>query len=238
MDQPDGRPAHPHPQEPGGHPGAAVGTPTAAGVTVDPDVAARDPEGALVVVDVQNDFCPGGALAVPQGDRVVPVLNRWIDAFRRAGRVVVYTQDWHPQDHVSFRQRGGPWPPHCIQGTRGAAFHPDLLVQGTVFRKGFDADREAYSGFDGALARGETGVEPEVDLAGWLRQQGVRRLYVGGLATDYCVRATVLDGLREGFQVTVLVPAVRAVDVSPGDGRRALEEMQARGAVLAGGEAP
>ena len=198
--------------------------------------AAQDPAAALVVVDVQNDFCPGGALAVPEGDRVVPVLNRWVDAFHRAGRVVVYTQDWHPENHVSFRARGGPWPVHCVQGTHGAAFHPDLAVRGVVFRKGFDPDREAYSGFDGALAEGERDVRPETGLAAWLREQGVRRLYVGGLATDYCVRATVLDALREGFQVTVLVPAVRAVDVTPGDGRRALEEMQARGAVLAGDE--
>ncbi|GAB6876688.1 bifunctional nicotinamidase/pyrazinamidase [Thermaerobacter litoralis] len=204
----------------------------------DPAAAAADPTAALVVVDVQNDFCPGGALAVPAGDQVVAPLNRWIAAFRAAGRTVVYTQDWHPQDHVSFRARGGPWPVHCVQGTPGAAFHPALRVEGTVFRKGFDPDREAYSGFDGALAEGERDVRPEVTLADWLRERGVRHLYVGGLATDYCVRATVLDGLREGFQVTVLVPAVRAVDVTPGDGQRALAEMEARGAVLAGGEAP
>ena len=196
--------------------------------------AARDPAAALVVVDVQNDFCPGGALAVPRGDEVVPVLNRWVEAFTAAGRPVVYTQDWHPAGHISFRERGGPWPVHCVQGTPGAAFHPDLVVQGVVFRKGFDREREAYSGFDGALARGEGAVDPGTGLAGWLRQQGVRRLYVGGLATDYCVRATVLDGLASGFEVAVLVPAVRAVDVKPGDGERALREMQDKGARLVG----
>lgn len=203
-----------------------------------PEQAAGDASAALVVVDVQRDFCPGGALAVPQGDEVVPVLNRWVEAFAQRGRPVVYTQDWHPENHVSFRQRGGPWPPHCVQGTEGAAFHPQLVLRGTVFRKGFDPDQEAYSGFDGALAEGDRGVRAGTSLADWLRQHGVRQLYVGGLATDYCVRATVLDGLNEGFQVTVLVPAVRAVDVRPGDGRRALAEMQARGAILAGGETP
>ncbi|MFO7275307.1 MAG: nicotinamidase [Bacillota bacterium] len=196
--------------------------------------AARDPEAALVIVDVQNDFCPGGALAVPRGDEVVPVLNGWVEAFTAAGRPVVYTQDWHPEGHISFRERGGPWPVHCVQGTRGADFHPGLAVRGTVFRKGFDRDREAYSGFDGALARGERGVDPGTGLAGWLRERGVRRLYVGGLATDYCVRATVLDGLAAGFEVSVLIPAVRAVDVEPGDGDRALREMQEKGARLVG----
>lgn len=196
--------------------------------------AARDPEAALVVVDVQNDFCPGGALGVPRGDEVVAVLNEWVDSFAAARRPVVYTQDWHPEGHVSFREHGGPWPVHCVQGTQGAAFHPGLVVRGTVFRKGFDRDREAYSGFDGALARGERDVDPGTGLADWLRERGVRRLYVGGLATDYCVRATVLDGLAAGFEVSVLVPAVRAVDVEPGDGERALREMRDKGARLVG----
>ncbi|EKP95482.1 bifunctional nicotinamidase/pyrazinamidase [Thermaerobacter subterraneus] len=222
--------------QPGGAATGGGAAPAPAGA-VTPEAAAQHPDAALVVVDVQNDFCPGGALAVPQGDQVVPVLNRWIGAFHAAGRPVVFTQDWHPSGHVSFREQGGPWPVHCVQGSPGAAFHPDLQVRGTVFRKGFAPDREAYSGFDGALAAGEAGVRPEVTLAGWLRQQGVRHLYVGGLATDYCVRATVLDGLREGFRVTVLVPAVRAVDVTPGDGERALAEMEAHGALLAAGDA-
>ncbi|HEY8394776.1 MAG TPA: isochorismatase family protein, partial [Thermaerobacter sp.] len=174
------------------------------------------------------------ALAVPRGDEVVPVLNSWVEAFAAAGRPVVYTQDWHPQGHISFRERGGPWPVHCVQGTQGAAFHPALVVRGTIFRKGFDRDREAYSGFDGAPARGERDVDPGTSLADWLKQRGVRRLYVGGLATDYCVRATVLDGLKAGFEVSVLVPAVRAVDVEPGDGERALREMQEKGAKLVG----
>lgn len=180
---------------------------------------------ALVLVDVQVDFCPGGSLAVPRGDEVVPVLNRYVQRFQAAGALVVATRDWHPPRTKHFEAYGGPWPPHCVQGTPGAAFHPELwLPPGVrVFSKGMDPEEDAYSGFQ---ARDERGV----GLGAALRERGVQRLFVGGLATDYCVRATVLDALREGFQAVVLLDAVRAVDVKPGDGERALEEVRAAGA--------
>ena len=187
---------------------------------------ARD---ALVVVDVQNDFCPGGALAVAEGDRVVAVLNRYAAAFAARDAAVFASRDWHPEQTRHFVAGGGPWPPHCVQGTPGARFHPDLrLPAGTVvLSKGMDPDEDAYSSFQ---ARDDDGT----DFATLLRRRGVRRLFVGGLATDYCVRATALDGLAAGFEVVVLEDAVRAVDVQPGDGERALTEMAAAGARRAG----
>ncbi|MDI3281264.1 MAG: isochorismatase family protein [Bacillota bacterium] len=189
---------------------------------------APGPEDALIVVDVQNDFCPGGALAVPEGDRVVPALNRWIEAFRAAGRPVAYTQDWHPAGHCSFQSQGGPWPAHCVQGTAGAALHPALRVEGTLFRKGFLPEKEAYSGFQAYRAEGDgVGSQP---LAEWLKGHGVRRVFIGGLATDYCVRATAEDALAEGLEVFLLREGMRAVDVRPGDGERALQELEERGA--------
>lgn len=156
---------------------------------------------ALVVVDLQNDFCPGGALAVPEGDRIVPVVNALAQAFARAGRPVVATQDWHPPDHVSFRERGGPWPPHCVQGTPGADLHPELRREPIthIVRKAYRPDQEAYSGFQG------TG------LADLLRGLGVDEVYVCGLATDYCVHATAVDAARAGFRTTVVEDAARPV---------------------------
>ncbi len=172
---------------------------------------------ALVLVDVQNDFCPGGALAVPNGDRVVPVLNRLL---RQGGVLAVATRDWHPADHCSFTAQGGPWPVHCVAATPGAAFHPDLdlaRIEHVITNKAATRDEEAYSGFQGT------------DLAGFLRGRGIRRLIVGGLATDYCVKATALDARKAGFEVFLLTDAIRAVDVQPGDGDRALAEMRAAG---------
>lgn len=186
-------------------------------------------DAALIVVDVQNDFCPGGALAVEDGDAVVPVLNEWIRRFVAAGRPVVYTQDWHPQDHCSFKEQGGIWPVHCVQGTHGADFHKDLQVRGVLFRKAFTSDAEGYSGFDGRLAQNDH-LETGVDLAAWLKEQGVRKVYVGGLATDYCVRATVLDALRHGLAAAVIRSGSRAVNVEPGDEDKAIADMQAAGA--------
>ena len=173
------------------------------------------PGDALLIVDPQVDFCPGGTLAVPGGDAIFPALNR----AARAAPLVVASRDWHPADHVSFAARGGPWPVHCQAGTAGAEFHPALDGSRIekVFSKGVDRDREAYSAFDG------TG------LAGWLREHKVRRLVVGGLATDYCVRASVLDARKEGFEVMVLEDGIGAVDVKPGDGERALAEMREAG---------
>lgn len=181
----------------------------------------------LIVVDVQNDFCPGGALGVKEGNQVVKALNVWIREFSQQGMPVVYTQDWHPEDHISFAANGGIWPPHCVQETRGAEFHEDLLVQGRICQKGFVRDREAYSGFDGRLD-GPNG--PSLDQ--WLTEQGVARIYVGGLATDYCVKATVLDGLKHGYEVVVLKDGIRAVDVGRGDGQRAISQMADEGAII------
>jgi nicotinamidase/pyrazinamidase len=182
---------------------------------------------ALVLVDVQNDFCPGGSLAVPEGDRVVPVLNRYIARFREAGAPIFATRDWHPPKTRHFQAYGGAWPPHCVQGTPGAEFHPALEVpkDAVVVSKGMDPEQDAYSGFQAEDERG-------VAFGTLLQARGVRRLYVGGLATDYCVKATVLDARRAGFEVRVLADAVRAVDVQPGDGARALAEMQEAGAQL------
>ncbi len=184
---------------------------------------------ALIVVDVQNDFCPGGALAVPEGDRVVPVLNEYIRRFQAAGSPMCATRDWHPRVTRHFKEYGGLWPVHCVQGEPGAEFHPDLeLPQGVavVSIKGADPDEDAYSGFH---SRGPNGQL----LADLLRDEGVGRVYVGGLATDYCVKATVLDALRNGFAATFLVDASRGVNLKPGDAEEAIAEMVRAGADVA-----
>ncbi len=183
-------------------------------LTIDP---ARD---ALLIIDVQNDFCPGGALAVADGDAVVAPLNRLL---RLRWRLVIATRDWHPADHGSFRAAGGPWPPHCVQGTSGAELRSDLEVARVshVVSKGEARDDFGYSPVAGT------------DLVGRLRRAGAARAFVGGLATDYCVKATAIDLRRAGFAVVVLTDAVRAVDVAPGDSARALAEMAAAGAALA-----
>ncbi len=175
---------------------------------------------ALIVVDVQRDFLPGGSLAVPDGDQVVPVLNAWLERFAGLGLPVFATRDWHPPNHCSFVEQGGTWPPHCVRDTPGAAFAADLRLPGdaTVISKATGPAADAYSGFEGT------------DLAERLAAAGVRRVFVGGLATDYCVLATVRDALAAGFDVVVLEDAVRAVDVEPGDGNRALESMRRLGA--------
>jgi len=178
---------------------------------------------ALLVVDVQNDFLPGGSLAVPEGDTVVAPLNRAAAAFHAAGVPIFASRDHHPPDHGSFQPYGGTWPVHCVAGTPGAAFAAALHLpaETVVVSKATTRERDAYSAFDGT------------DLAERLRAAGVNRLFVGGLATDYCVKATVLDGLAAGFRVVLLTDAVRAVDLQPGDGTRAIEEMRAAGAELA-----
>ncbi|MBI4588985.1 MAG: nicotinamidase [Candidatus Rokubacteria bacterium] len=180
---------------------------------------------ALVIVDVQNDFCPGGALAVPGGDRVVPVLNRYIQRFRELKAPIYASRDWHPPVTKHFQTYGGAWPPHCVEGTKGAAFHPALALspEAIVISKGMDPEQDAYSCFQAQDAEGR-------DFAVSLGEGGIQRLFVGGLATDYCVKSTVLDALHEGFQVVVLQDAIGAVDVQPGDGERAIEEMGAAGA--------
>lgn len=177
---------------------------------------------ALVIVDVQNDFLPGGSLAVPQGDAVVAPLNGWIARFRAAGRPIVATRDWHPATHGSFMGYGGSWPPHCVAGTPGAAFAAALELPDDIMTvdKATTPEVDAYSGFAGT------------DLHPRLQALGIRRLFVGGLATDYCVLHTVLDARRLGYEVRLLADGMRAVDVQAGDGARALAAMIAAGAVL------
>jgi nicotinamidase/pyrazinamidase len=176
---------------------------------------------ALVIVDVQNDFVPGGSLAVSRGDEVVPVLNRYIEAFDAAGLPVFATCDWHPADHCSFKAQGGSWPSHCVAGTLGAAFVPALALPASamIISKATERDRDAYSGF--------AGTEFEAKL----RQIGALQLFVGGLATDYCVLNTVRDARALGFGVMLLTDAIRAVGLQQGDGARAEAEMVALGAL-------
>lgn len=170
---------------------------------------------ALVIVDVQNDFCPGGALAVPDGDAVVVPIARLAERFP----LVVATRDWHPADHGSFRDHGGPWPVHCVQGTPGAELHPglDRARLDAVIDKGQASDREGYSGFEAT------------ELERLLREREVGTVHVTGLALDYCVRATALDARRAGFDVVLHRSATRAVEVQPGDGERAVAELRAAG---------
>lgn len=179
------------------------------------------PKQALIVVDVQNDFCPGGTLAVQGGDEVVEPLNRQIDLFLERGAPVYKGRDWHPANTKHFAAYGGTWPIHCVQNTKGAEFHPALRDDPRikVVSKGL-GDKDCYSAFD------------ETDLAAQLHQQGVEEVVVGGLATDYCVKNTVLDALKNGFKVKALKNAMRAVDLQPGDGDRAIEEMRAAGAEI------
>ena len=176
---------------------------------------------ALLIVDYQNDFNPGGALAVPGGDEIAGRINEL--AGSADYDLVVATRDWHPPDHGSFTERGGPWPVHCVAGTPGAELHPalDETHVDVIVDKGTDPRTEGYSGFEGT------------NLGELLRQRGIDRVTVVGLATDYCVKNTALDALREGFGVTVDSTAVRGVDVEPGDSERALEELRAAGAAIA-----
>ena len=194
-------------------------------------MARYDPRTALIVVDVQNDFAdPEGSLYVRGGEEVVPWINAEIEAALAAGALVVYTQDWHPPSTPHFEKDGGIWPVHCVQDTWGAEFHPDLRVEGPVVRKGADG-RDGYSGFSVRDPRsGEVGA---TELERILRERGTERLVVCGLATDYCVLETVLDARRLGFPTTVLREGIRAVDLQPGDGERALERMREVGAELA-----
>ncbi len=181
------------------------------------------PGDSLIVVDLQVDFCPGGALSVPEGDEIVPLVNRLLAV---PGWFKVATRDWHPADHISFAEQGGTWPIHCVADSPGAAFHPDLdrgRFDLTV-SKAAKKDAEAYSGFDGT------------PLSAELKKKTVRRIFVCGLATDYCVRATALDGRKEGFEVVILEDAVRAVDVNRGDGERAIQEMRDAGCAFARSE--
>jgi nicotinamidase/pyrazinamidase len=177
------------------------------------------PKQALIVVDVQNDFCPGGTLAVPHGDDVIEPLNQLIDDFLKRGAPVYKSRDWHTPTTKHFAAYGGTWPVHCVQDTEGAEFHPALRDDPriTVISKGL-GDTDCYSAFD------------ETDLATQLHKQNVEEVVVGGLATDYCVKNTVLDALKKGFKVKAIENAMRAVDLQPGDGERAIDEMRDAGA--------
>ena len=176
---------------------------------------------ALIIVDVQNDFCPGGSLAVARGDEVVAPLNELIEEFLERGEPVFKSRDWHPEKTKHFTAYGGTWPVHCVQNTKGAEFHPALIddMHIRVVSKGL-GDEDSYSAFDGT------------DLALQLRRLGVEEVWIGGLATDYCVKNTVLDALKEGFDVKALENAMRAVELKPGDGEAALAEMREAGAEI------
>jgi nicotinamidase/pyrazinamidase len=184
----------------------------------------------LIVVDVQNDFAdPKGSLYVREGERVVPVANREVARARAGGVLVAYSADWHPQSTPHFAKDGGIWPVHCVQGTWGAEFHPDLDVAGPVVRKGSGGE-DGYSAF--SVRDPHSGRRRGTELERILRQHGVERLVIVGLATDYCVKETALDASRIGFAATVLLEGVRAVDLEAGDGDRALAEVQAAGIAL------
>ena len=189
-----------------------------------------DPSTALLVVDVQNDFAdPAGNLFVQGGDRLVGRVNDEVQRAVAGGALVVYTQDWHPESTPHFAKDGGTWPAHCVAGSWGAELHPGLVVAGHSVRKGSNGE-DGYSGF--TMRDPTSGAERPTQLEAMLREHGVTRVAVCGLATDYCVRGTVLDSRRLGFETTVLTDAVAAVELAPGDAARALAEMADAGASL------
>lgn len=182
---------------------------------------------ALLVVDVQNDFCPGGALGVREGDAIIPRVNRTIALFVRRGLPVLATRDWHPKVTKHFKEFGGAWPVHCIQGTKGARFHPRLRLpkDAIILSKGMDPEQDSYSGFQATNSGGR-------DLESVVRDLGIDELFVCGLATDYCVRATALDAVRRGIRVRVLLDVIKGVDLKPGDSEAATQEMSDAGVPL------
>jgi nicotinamidase/pyrazinamidase len=175
---------------------------------------------ALVIVDIQRDFCPGGALPVAHGDEVIAAVNELVRAFERSELPIFFTRDWHPKNHVSFKARGGPWPPHCVQNTPGASFHPSLAIppMARVVDKGTLQAEDAYSGFQGT------------ELARSLRDLGVGQIYVAGLATDYCVKNTVIDGVANSFETYVIADCVKGVNLQPTDSATAMKVMLSKGA--------
>jgi nicotinamidase/pyrazinamidase len=184
---------------------------------------------ALLLVDLQNDFCPGGSLGVVDGDQVIPVLNAWAAGAHAAHVPIFVTRDWHPPHTTHFHESGGRWPPHCVMQTHGSEFHPDVRLPADVriVSKGMGETEDAYSAFQ---ARDDTGAL----LEELLQREGTRRVYIGGLATDYCVRDSALDALAKGYRVTVILEGVRAVNLQPDDGARALKEMTDAGALTYG----
>jgi nicotinamidase/pyrazinamidase len=180
---------------------------------------------ALLIVDVQNDFCPGGALAVPEGDKIVPVLNKYMIIFSRKKWPIFASRDWHPKESKHFKKFGGPWPEHCIRNTRGARLHPNLRLpkETILLSKGMDPDKDSYSAFQAVDAKG-------TDFFELLKNSGIKELFVGGLATDYCVKSSVLDALKFGFKVRLLIDAIRGVNIKPEDSEQAIGEMVRGGA--------
>jgi len=178
---------------------------------------------ALIIVDMQNDFMPGGSLPVKDADKIIPAINRYIEIFYKSGRLIVATRDWHPENHISFKERGGPWPKHCVQNTYGAEFHPSLKLPDKVLiiDKATHPDRDAYSAFQ----------ETYLDLE--LRRHNIRRVFVSGVAIEYCVKATVLDALELGYEVILLTDAIKGVELKPGNVDNALRKMVGRGTILA-----
>ncbi len=193
--------------------------------TAKSSAAVPRPDGtvALLVVDIQNDFCPDGALGVPKGDAMIPQVNAYIRFFYEQGAHVIATRDWHPSGHASFKEQGGPWPVHCVQGSWGGQFHPALVLapETMIISKATDPKREAYSAFEGT------------PLGERLKELGVETVFIAGLATDYCVKNSVLDARKQGLRVVVLEDAICGIDVKPGDCESALREMREAGALFA-----
>ena len=181
----------------------------------------------LIVVDVQNDFCPGGALAILKGDEVISPINALVHSYAKAGDIIVYTKDFHPADHTSFsaNHSNGIWPDHCVQGTPGVEFHPELRVQGKTFYKAFNTDEDGYSGFGGFA---EAHLEAQ-SLINFLQEQAVNEAVIVGLALDYCVKSTAVDAHNHGIATTVILAGTRAVNVNPDDGNQAIAEMKSLG---------
>ncbi|WP_456321126.1 nicotinamidase [Palaeococcus sp. (in: euryarchaeotes)] len=173
---------------------------------------------ALIVVDMQRDFMPGGALPVPEGDRIIPKVNEYIKTFKEKGALIIATRDWHPPNHMSFKEYGGIWPPHCIQNTEGAEFVVKLPEDAIIISKADKPDKEAYSGFQ------------DTNLAELLRERGIKKVYICGVATEYCVKATALDALREGFEVYLLKDAIKGIKKE--DEEDALKELEEEGAKI------
>lgn len=180
---------------------------------------------ALIIIDVQNDFCQGGALPVPEGNKVIPVLNRYLALFSKNKQQVIATRDWHPQVTKHFKQFGGQWPSHCVQNTWGAQFHPDLQLptETVIISAGMSEDKQGYSGFEGVDPKGKS-------LYDVLKSKHTINLLIGGLATEYCVKMTVLDALEYGFKVKLLIDAIKGINVKPNDSQEAINEMVLRGA--------
>jgi nicotinamidase/pyrazinamidase len=184
---------------------------------------------ALLIVDVQKDFCPGGSLAVAGGDAIIPVINNYIRLFQEQGLPILASRDWHPETTVHFKTGGGIWPVHCVQGSEGAKFHPEMMLPENtlILSKGMNpAKDDEYSDFRAVTELG-------IPFPEFLKEKGITRLYISGIATDYCVKATVLDALNNGFTVTLLEDAICGVELNPGDSACAIEEMVAAGAILA-----